>query len=107
MQEHIAAADPCRQQRPVTAAFAATRARDPLLVEKAAQVSINQTGRAIAMLNTSMFLGVALMQWLTGLTSTWAGQHGIETFQGALLTVSIMLALGALAFALLPKAQVK
>ena len=67
----------------------------------------NQTGRAIALLNTSMFLGVALMQWLTGVTSTWAGQHGIETFEGALLTVSIMLALGALAFALLPKAQVK
>ena len=67
----------------------------------------NQTGRAIALLNTSMFLGVALMQWLTGVTSTWAGQHGIETFEGALLTVSIMLALGATAFALLPKAHSK
>jgi predicted MFS family arabinose efflux permease len=65
----------------------------------------NQTGRAIALLNTSMFLGVALMQWLTGVTSTWAGQHGIETFEGALLTVAIMLALGATAFALLPKAR--
>lgn len=64
-----------------------------------------QTGRAIALLNTSMFLGVALMQWLTGVTSTWAAQHGVETFQAALLTMSIMLALGALAFAALPKAK--
>ena len=67
----------------------------------------NQTGRAIALLNTSMFLGVALMQWLTGVASTWAGQHGVETFEAALLTVAIMLALGTLAFAWLPKAQGK
>jgi hypothetical protein len=63
------------------------------------------TGRAMALLNTSMFLGVALMQWLTGVTSTWGAQHGMETFEAALLTVAVMLALGALSFALLPKAR--
>lgn len=63
------------------------------------------TGRAMALLNTSMFLGVALMQWLTGVTSTWGARHGMETFEAALLTVAAMLALGATAFALLPKAK--
>lgn len=65
----------------------------------------HQTGRAMAMLNTSMFLGVALLQWLTGVTSSWAVQHGIESFQAALLTVGAMLASGAMAFAFLPKAK--
>lgn len=63
------------------------------------------TGRAMALLNTSMFLGVAFMQWLTGVVSTWAAAHGVETFEAALLTVAVMLALGALAFALLPQAD--
>ncbi|MFT4102733.1 MAG: MFS transporter [Burkholderiaceae bacterium] len=64
-----------------------------------------QTGRIIALANSSMFLGVALMQWATGVASTWAARHGIETFKAALLAMAVMLAAGTLAFAWLPQAQ--
>ncbi len=63
------------------------------------------TGRAIALLNTAMFLGVALMQWLTGAVATWAAQQGIEPLRAAFLTVAAMLAAGALAFARMPQAR--
>ncbi len=40
----------------------------------------NITGRAIAIFTMAMFLGVAVMQWLTGLVAAVAQVHGIETF---------------------------
>src|SRR5690606_7281969 len=43
MQEHVAGANPSRQQRAVSTALAATRARHSLLVEEAAQVRVDQT----------------------------------------------------------------
>ena len=42
---------------------------------------------------------------MTGVISTWAGRHGVETFEAALLTMALMLAAGALAFAWLPQAS--
>ena len=64
------------------------------------------TGRAMALLNTSMFLGVGLMQWLTGVVAGWASQRGLEVFQAAFLAVALALACGALAFRLLPQAPI-
>ena len=61
------------------------------------------TGRAIALANSVMFLGIALMQWLTGVVSTWAGSHDVEAFKAVLLTMSAMLAAGAIAFTVLPQ----
>src|SRR3546814_15256657 len=43
MQEHVAATDPGRQQCAIAAALAAAGAGNPLLVEEATQVRVNQT----------------------------------------------------------------
>ncbi|MFM9927936.1 MFS transporter [Variovorax sp. H27-G14] len=64
------------------------------------------TGRAMALLNMAMFLGVSLMQWTTGVAASWAVAHGAEPFRAVFLTVAGMLAAGTLAFVLLPRAPV-
>ena len=60
------------------------------------------TGRAMAVFTMAMFLGVAAMQWLTGLVASVASAHGIEPFTAVLGTIAALLAGGALAFTLLP-----
>ena len=61
-------------------------------------------GRALALFTMSMFLGVAVMQWSTGLIASIAKSQGIEIFTPVLLTISALLVIGALAFAWLPQA---
>jgi MFS family permease len=61
------------------------------------------TGRALALMNMAMFLGVSLMQWTTGVAASWAVAHGAEPFRAVFLTVAGMLAAGTLAFLLLPR----
>jgi hypothetical protein len=61
------------------------------------------TGRAIALLNMAMFLGVSLMQWTTGVAGSWAVAQGAEPFRAVFLTVAGMLAAGTFAFLLLPR----
>ena len=61
-------------------------------------------GRALALFTMSMFLGVAVMQWSTGLIASIAKSHGAEIFAPVLLTISALLVIGALAFAWLPQA---
>ena len=63
-----------------------------------------QTGRAMAAFTMAMFLGIALMQWLTGLVAQWATAHGADTYTAVLLAVAALLAAGAAAFVLLPGA---
>jgi len=63
------------------------------------------TGRAMALLNMAMFLGVSLMQWTTGVAASWAVAHGTDPFRAVFLTVSGMLAAGTLAFWVLPRAH--
>lgn len=60
------------------------------------------TGRAMAVFTMAMFLGVALMQWLTGLMATLAAARGADPYVAVMLTIAGMLACGALAFKLLP-----
>ena len=62
-------------------------------------------GRALSLFTMAMFLGIALMQWLTGLAASLAKAARGEPFTAALLTMAAMLALGALAFWKLPRAQ--
>ena len=50
-----------------------------------------------------MFLGVAIMQWLTGGIATVAKAAGIEPYAAVLGAIALLLALGALAFRLLPQ----
>ena len=62
------------------------------------------TGRAMAVFTMAMFLGIALMQWITGVVASAAKAHQVEPFIAVLLTVSVLLAAGATAFAGLPAA---
>jgi hypothetical protein len=52
----------------------------------------------------SMFLGVAVMQWFTGLIESIAKSQGNDIFAPVLLTIAALLALGAMTFAWLPRA---
>jgi predicted MFS family arabinose efflux permease len=61
-------------------------------------------GRALALFTMSMFLGVALMQWFTGLVASMAKAQGAEIYTAVLLTIAALLAAGAVAFAWLPRA---
>jgi MFS family permease len=60
------------------------------------------TGRAMAVFTMAMFLGVAGMQWLTGVVASVAQAQGIEPFTAVLASIAALLAAGALAFTLLP-----
>jgi predicted MFS family arabinose efflux permease len=63
------------------------------------------TGRALAVFTMAMFLGIALMQWLTGWVASLAQGLGADTFVAVNLSIAAMLALGALAFRGLPAAS--
>ncbi len=60
------------------------------------------TGRALSVFTMAMFLGVATMQWLTGVVASAAAAHGMEPFTAVLASIAMLLAAGALAFTLLP-----
>ncbi|MCM5571039.1 MFS transporter [Burkholderiaceae bacterium FT117] len=60
-------------------------------------------GRAISLYTMAMFLGVAVMQWLTGAVASAAAGWGVPTFAAVFGTVAAMLAAGTIAFALSPK----
>lgn len=61
------------------------------------------TGRALSVYTMAMFLGVALMQWLSGIVASYAQQHGGEIYQYVMLFVAGMLLVGCLAFRFLPQ----
>ena len=60
------------------------------------------TGRAMAVFTMAMFLGVAVMQWFTGLVASIATAHGADPFTAVLGSIAALLAAGALAFTVLP-----
>jgi len=60
------------------------------------------TGRAMALFTMAMFLGVAVMQWLTGAVASAAQAHGINPFTAVFATIAGLLLLGAAGFAWLP-----
>jgi MFS family permease len=60
------------------------------------------TGRAMAVFTMSMFMGVAAMQWFTGIVASVASSHGADPFTAVLASIAALLAAGALAFTLLP-----
>ncbi len=63
----------------------------------------SMTGRAMAIFTMAMFLGVAVMQGLTGTVASTASAHGIDPFMAVLSTIAALLGLGAVAFKWLPK----
>ncbi|MEO5670147.1 MAG: MFS transporter [Ramlibacter sp.] len=62
----------------------------------------HMTGRAMAVFTMAMFLGVAVMQWVTGGVASGAQALGVETYGAVLGAIALSLVLGALAFKLLP-----
>lgn len=60
------------------------------------------TGRALSVFTMAMFLGVATMQWFTGVVASVATAHGVEPFTAVLASIAALLVLGALAFVVLP-----
>ncbi len=63
----------------------------------------SMTGRALSLFTMALFLGVALMQWLTGVAASMAAARGLPPFAFAFATIALMLAAGAVLFALLPQ----
>jgi predicted MFS family arabinose efflux permease len=61
------------------------------------------TGRALSVFTMAMFMGVATMQWFTGIVASTAQSRGIDPFTAVLATIAALLALGALAFVWLPR----
>lgn len=62
----------------------------------------HMTGRAMAVFTMAMFLGVAVMQWLTGGVASAAAALGVERYAAVLGAIAVSLVLGTLAFRLLP-----
>lgn len=60
------------------------------------------TGRAMAVFTMAMFLGVAVMQWVTGVAASVGAAHGVEAFRAVLGTIAVLLVAATLAFAWLP-----
>jgi predicted MFS family arabinose efflux permease len=60
------------------------------------------TGRAMAVFTMAMFLGVAAMQWFTGIVASVASAQGFDPFTAVLASIAALLTAGALAFVLLP-----
>ncbi|MDI1271938.1 nitrate/nitrite transporter [Polaromonas sp.] len=63
------------------------------------------TGRALSVFTMAMFLGVATMQWFTGVVASVASAHGVKPFTAVLASIAALLALGALAFVALPQPE--
>lgn len=62
------------------------------------------TGRALAMLNMAMFVGVAVMQWATGAAADAAARDGLDPLAIVLWGLAGALLLGLVAFLALPSA---
>ena len=62
----------------------------------------HMTGRAMAVFTMAMFLGVALMQWVTGLAAQLATAQGADPYVAVMLTIAALLVAGTLAFRWLP-----
>ena len=60
------------------------------------------TGRALSVFTMAMFLGVGLVQWLTGWVADWAQGEGLEPYRAVMITIATSLALGSTAFRWLP-----
>ena len=56
----------------------------------------------MAVFTMALFLGVALMQWVTGVAASIAATQGADPYVAVMLTSAAMLGVGALAFRLLP-----
>jgi predicted MFS family arabinose efflux permease len=70
-----------------------------------ASYSAEMSGRAMSVFTMAMFLGVAVVQSLSGLAASWSLSLGQDPYAGVLVCVASLLVLGAMAFRLLPVAR--
>lgn len=70
-----------------------------------ASYSADMSGRAMSVFTMAMFLGVAIVQSLSGLAASWSQSLGQDPYAGVLVCVASLLMLGAMAFRLLPVAR--
>ena len=70
-----------------------------------ASYSAEMSGRAMSVFTMAMFLGVALVQSLSGFAATWTQACGMDPYMGVLVCVASLLVLGALAFRFSPAAR--
>ena len=70
-----------------------------------ASYSAEMSGRAMSVFTMSMFLGVAIVQSLSGFAASWSQALGQDPYAGVLASVASLLLLGVLAFRLLPAAK--
>jgi predicted MFS family arabinose efflux permease len=61
------------------------------------------TGRALSVFTMAMFLGVGLVQWLTGWIADWAEGQGQDPYRAVMITIAALLALGSTGFRWLPR----
>jgi predicted MFS family arabinose efflux permease len=61
-------------------------------------------GRALAIFTMAMFLGVAIVQWLTGMVAGFVIERGHEPLFAVHLTLAILLVAASIAFVALPRA---
>lgn len=61
------------------------------------------TGRAMALFTMAMFMGVAIMQSLTGQVASAAAAMGVEPYTAVMASIAAMLVLGALLLRWLPQ----
>jgi hypothetical protein len=59
------------------------------------------TGRALSIFTMAMFLGAALMQWLSGLVAGVAERQNADIYQAVMLMIAGMLGSGVLAYQLI------
>jgi MFS family permease len=59
-------------------------------------------GRALSVFNMATFVGVALMQWISGFTAMNSIRHGLDALTNVFLLIAALLVAGTLAFVLLP-----
>jgi predicted MFS family arabinose efflux permease len=72
-----------------------------------ASYSTEMSGRAMSVFTMAMFLGVAIVQSLSGFAASWSQALGQDPYAGVLLSVALLLSLGVLAFRLLPVTPLK
>lgn len=65
----------------------------------------SMTGRALSLFTMALFLGVALMQWLTGAAASAAAAVGWPPFAAVFGTIAALLAIGAALFAWMPQPE--
>jgi predicted MFS family arabinose efflux permease len=70
-----------------------------------ASYSAEMSGRAMSVFTMAMFLGVAVVQSLSGFAASWSLSLGQDPYTGVLVCVASLLAMGSLAFRLLPQAR--